>query len=393
MVTGTRTTANVASAQRYIDIAPEIMKLDPNATPFVVITSRMNKKQAGDAEFSWMESEREVVFDAINKSGGYEATDEELIVDTEGTFAPGQLVQVQRTSEIMFVKELKGTNKVKFERGAAGTTKAAIENDDVLLVIAFVAEEGASSFEARTNNPTKITNNTQIFRTSIEATGTWGSSLNQTTPHDWVFQHQEKNREHLLQIERVALHGHKSVTTGANGKPLRTTGGLLSFYTANNQDMGGTMTESELATWVRSLTTHGSDEKTVFASALALDVINAYAVGRLQVVQSDANDESAGTTYGVKVTKYMTANGTLNLVKHKLLEGAVFGGYMIAVDYRSAPPAYRPLGGGPMGSRDTKLLTNRQANDADGQKDEILTEVGFGWPQPKTGGVATGITG
>lgn len=387
-VSGLRTTANVATVQRYIDIAPEIMSLEPSATPLTVITARMGKEMTGDAEYHWVQSERAVRFDAINKEGGYETpTTEELVVDTEGVFAANQLVTVPRTAEIMRVKSLKGSSKVEFERGAAGTTKAALLDNEPLFVIAQVAEEGSTSFEARTDNPDKVTNYTQIFKTSIEETGTMGSSLNQTSPHDWVWQHREKNREHLLDIEHAALFGHKSSGTGPNGKPLRTTGGVLSFYTENNQDAGGTLTESEWESWVRALCRYG-DEKTVFASPLLLSVVNNFAVGRLEVIQADMD-----RTYGVKVTKYICAHGEINLVKHNLLEGATWGGYGIAVDYKTAPPKFRPLGGGPLGSRDTKLLPARQENDLDGVQDELLTEAGFQWPQPKTGGVLTGVTG
>lgn len=390
VVSGQRTTGNVAEVQKYVEIDKPILELDPQATPFTVVTARLNKRLAGSSEFSWTESERDQRFDAINHSGGYEPEVEEMIVATEAIYFPNQLVIVPRTGEIMQVKEKKGTNKVKFARGAAGTTPAAVTEKDPLFIIARVAEEGSRSFEAITNNPNKVSNYTEIFKTSMEASGTWTSSLNQTDPHDWIWQHKQKNREHLISIEAAALFGHKSSTTGATeSKPLRTTGGLLSFYTANNQDMGGTMTESEFATWVRTLTVHGN-EKTVFSSPLALDVLNNYAVGRLQTIQAD-NDK----TYGLNITRYVGSGGSIiNLVKHPMLEGATWGGYMVAVDFRpDSAPAYRPLGGGPTGNRDTKLLPNRQESDRDGTKDELLTEVGFQFPLVKSGGVATGITG
>lgn len=388
VVTGQRQTENVASVQRAIAIDKPILELDPSETPFTVITSRMNKRLVGDPEYSWVESERETKFDSINKSGGYTNSETELVVTTEELFKFNQLVAVPRTGEILRVIEVKGSSKVKFERGAAGTTAAALTEKDPLFIIARVAEEGATSFEAVTTNPTKIGNNTQIFRTSIEESGTMGSSENQTEPHDWVWQHKQKMREHLISIETAGLFGHKGKITGPGGKPIRTTGGLLSFYTSNNQDMGGTMTESEFGSWVRMLTVHGN-EKTVFASPLALEVVNNYAVGKLSVIQADADK-----TYGLTITRYVGAGGSvINFVQHPLLEGAVWGGYMIAVDYKRGAPAVRPLGGGPFGSRDTKVLTNRQENDRDGQKDEILTELGFQFPLVKTGGIATGITG
>lgn len=393
ITTGQRTVANVASAQRYIEIDKEILKLEPDAAPLTVLTKRMrdggNVRSVGDPEFKWEESERDVRFDAVNHTGGYTSTEEEVVVDTEEIFAVGQLVTVPRTGEVLYVNAMPGSNKVKFTRGYSGTTKAALVDNDPLYIIGRVAEEGDTSFSARTKSPTQVTNYTQIFRTSIEASGSWMSSLNMTSPHDWVFQHQERNREHLISIENAALFGHKASATGTNGRPIRTTGGVLSFLTENNQDAGGTLTEAEWSSWVRAITKYGR-RKVVFASPLVLDVINNYAVGRLQVVQS-SNPEDA--TYGIAVTKYVNANGTVNLIPHPLLEGTTWGGMAIAVDYDRSAPGYRYLGGGPGGSRDTKLYPNRQENDRDGQKDEIITEAGFTFPQVKSGGVLTGVTG
>lgn len=390
-VTGQRTTANAASIQRYIDIAPEIVRLEPEAAPLTVISRRIreggNTKLAGDPEFSWVESERDARFDAINKAEGFTSGSTELVVDTEDIFAPGQIVIVPRTGEELYVESKPGSSKIKVARGFSGTTAAALVDNDPLFVIGEVAEEGARSPEARSAGPTKKINYTEITRTSIEASGTWMSSQNQTSPHDWVYQHQERNREHLISLETKVLFNSKGETTGPNGKKLRTSGGVLYHYTSNRQDAGGTLTEAEFEEWVRNLCRYGS-KKTAFVSPLVLSVINRFAVSKLQVIQADMD-----TTFGLSITKYLSPHGEISLVKHNLLEGAVWGGYAIAVDFQQAPPKWRPLGGGPGGSRDTKLLTNRQESDRDGQKDEILTEGGYEFPQPKTGGVLTGVTG
>lgn len=391
VVEGQRRTDNQAAVQRYIDIDRQIKRLEPEATPLTVFMGRLaergGQKLAGDVEFSWVESEREARYDAINKEGGHTAEATELTVDTEEVFSVGQLVKVPRTGEILFVKSKKGSNVIEVTRGFSGTTKAAVNNDEPLLIIGYVAEEGDTSPEARTKNPEKITNLTEIFRVAIEISGTAEASKNQTEPHDWVYQHQEKMREFLIDRELAALFGAKGEAVGANGGKVRTTGGLLYYLTQNNQDAGGTLTESELESWVRALCRHGN-RKTVFCSPLVLSVINNFAVGRLQTIQADMDK-----TYGVAITKYMTAHGELNLVKHNLLEGATYGGYAIAVDFEKDPPKLRPLGGGPGGARTVKVLKNRAENDRDGSKDEILSEEGLEVPLVKRHGVLSGVTG
>jgi hypothetical protein len=394
LITGQSQVSDLTSTQRAIALDRDILLLEPEAAPLTVITKSIenggNVRSTEDPEFKWVENERETRWDAVNNGGGYTESEETIIVDTQEVFYPNALIRVPRTGEILFVTELVEATKIKCKRGYAGTSKAALVDDDPLIVVGAVSEEGDTSLEARRKAPTTISNYSEITRTPIEESGTAMSSGNLTNPHAWIQVHKEKNIEHLVSIEYKALFGSKGSTTGPRGGTLRTSAGVLAFLTQNNQDAGGTLTEGELSTWVRSLCRYGSRKKTVFASPLVLDVINNYAVGRLQTIQSDGD-----TTYGIAITEYLTANGKLNLVRHDLLEGAVWGGYAIGLDMGKAAPEYRYLGGSgaPGGSRDTKLLRNRQANDADGQKDEILTECGFAVKQVKTGGVLTGVTG
>lgn len=392
VITGQRDAANAAAVQRAIDLAKPILLLEPEAAPLTVLTKSWenggNVRSCDDYEFSWVEDERDVRFDAVNNGAGYEKGATEITVDTGEVFYGAALVRVPRTGEIMYVKKVT-ENKLEVTRGYAGTTAAALVDNDPLFVIGAIAEVGDTSFSARSKNPTKISNYTEIHRTSIEASGSWLSSANMTDPHDWIHQHKKKNIEHLLDIEHAALFGSPSTGTGPNGGRISTSGGALHFLTENNKDAGGTLTEAEWEEWVRNICRYGN-KKTVFASALVLSVVNNFAVGRLQTIQADADK-----TYGLAILEYVCAHGTIKLVKHNLLEGAVWGGYAIAVDMLKAAPGYRFLGGkgAPGGSRDTKLLTNRQENDRDGQKDEILTECGFEYKQVKTGGVLTGVTG
>lgn len=392
VIAGQRQTNDVAPFQRAIDIQKEILLLEPESAPLTVLTKRWdnagNVKPCDDYEYSWVEDERDVRFDAVNKGAGYNNAATEIDVDTGEVFYGAALVRVPRTGEIMYVSSV-ATNTLTVKRGQAGTTAAALVDNDPLFVIGAVAEEGDRSFQARSKNPTKITNFTQIFRTSIEASGSALSSSNMTEPHQWVHDHKKKMIEHRLDIEHAGLFGSKGETTGPNGGRLTTSAGALAFLTENNQDAGGTLTEAEWESWVRALCRYGN-KKTVLCSALVLSVVNNFAVGRLQTIQADKD-----TTYGLAITKYICAHGEINLVKHNLLEGAVWGGYAIALDMGKAAPGYRYLGGknAPKGPRDTKVLTGRAENDRDGEKDEILTECGFEFKQVKTGGVLTGVTG
>jgi Family of unknown function (DUF5309) len=390
VVAGQRTVENIASEQRVIDQHPKLLLLEPDAAPLTVISKRIAAEggttPAKDPTFHWDEDELETRFDAVNHSEGYEDSDTSIVVDTGGVFYANSIVQVPRTGEQIYIESV-SSNTLTVERGFAGTTAAALEDDDPLFVIGGVVEEGVGSPEARSGNPTQRTNYTEITRTSVEASGTLLSTSNATQPHDWPYQHKKGFIEHLKTLEFKSIFGVPSNGTGPNGKPLRTTGGLLHFCTANNQDAGGELTETEWEEWVRALSRYSGGTKVVFCSSLVISVLNNFSIGRMQ---THVGEE----TYGVKVMELISAHGTMKLVEHKLLEGEVWGGYAIAVDFKIGDFQYKPLGGegAPNGTRDTKLLTNRQSPEADAQKDEWLTEAGWLIAQPKAHGILTGVT-
>jgi hypothetical protein len=96
----------------------------------------------------------------------------------------------------------------------------------------------------------------------------------------------------------------------------------------------------------------------------------------------------------VRVQTYYSPHGTLNIVKHNLLEGEQSGNAYV-VDFVAGNVQYRYLdgSGAPGGSRDTRLYTDRQNPGTDGQRDEIISEVGLQCGLPKTGGRLTGVAG
>jgi len=79
--------------------------------------------------------------------------------------------------------------------------------------------------------------------------------------------------------------------------------------------------------------------------------------------------EMARKEYGIKLTRYKSQAGDVDLVYHPLLRGK-YQDYAIVCDLSLM--RLRPLRG-----RDTVLETNIQLNDTDGRKDQYKTEIGF----------------
>jgi len=380
-------TSNVAQSQRTIDLFPEIMLLEPEAAPITVVLRSIynggRRRKTNDPLFSWHEDELQ---ERIGVADGSDASTTSIAVADATIFADDDLVFVPSTGEVMRVTDPAGPLTVV--RGVGTGTGSVIAASAELYIIGTAAAEGSDSEVAESNNPVKVSNYTQIVKNSIEASGTWRSTANESTPHDWGYQHRKESIEHEKTKELAFLHGQPSAdATGGSPGPVRTTGGLDHYLTENITDVAGALTESGFEDAMRLWFRYGSSTKTLFASPLIISELSLMSLGKV-------NTTVGSTTYGVRIQTYYSPHGTLNLVKHNLLEGEQSGN-AYCVDLVAGNCQYRYLdgGGAPGGSRDTRLYTDRQNPGTDGQRDEIISEVGLQLGQPKCHGRLTGVTG
>lgn len=377
-LTGARDTLNILQDQRRIDMADRISLLEPDLQPLAVFSRRIPKKAAVSPQFSWLEDEGAPRFDQAN--GGETSGSTTIDVDHGSYFAEHYICQVTRTGENFRVTGVT-TNALTVVRGV-GSTAATINDNDEILIIGVAQPEYDTSRPARSSNPSKVENFTQIFREPFEASGTLLASGFVHNPTDWRHQARKAGIEHGKDIEYAMLHGRKSVDTSGS-HPRRTTGGALSFIVTNQTDAGGQLTEVEFNAAMRQQSRYsGRKSKLGLASGLAVSVLNGYPLGRLQFRQDDS-------TYGINIANFVTPFGNLNLVVHWLLEGQKYGGYLVILDMDEV--RYRYLSSEDE-NRDTSVLTNRQETDRDGRKHEYLTECGLEFGQEKKHGVITGIT-
>jgi hypothetical protein len=365
---------------RRIDMADKILLLEPDAAPLTVVTKNIAKKGTGNPKFQWQEDELDPRFDRINNGAGYASGITALVVDNAAYFEAQNIVYVPRTGESMRVTAVNtGTNTLTVVRGVGSTAAALVDNDE-LLITSTAQPEGDASRPTRTRNQTTVYNYTQIFRTNWDATETARHSEYEADD-DWDYQALKKGIEHKKSIEYALMVGNKSEDT-SSGKPRRTTGGFKSFVTSNSTDAGGALTEAEFFTALRPCFRYGAKEKWGFASQLAVDVLNTFPRGKLEVRQSEK-------TFGLRIFQYISPHGTLNLVTHYLLEGDTLGGQIWVMD--SDVVKYRYLVN-KRGPRDTTLRKEIQANNVDGREDEYLTECGLEFGLEKRHGFIYGIT-
>lgn len=373
-VTGAQTTTTIVSNQLAIDIGKLIHLLEPDSYPLTVFTNALESRDTLATKFKWMEDESKARYDTQNGGATSGATE---VPVTHGTyFAQWDQVQNTRTGEQFRVDQVVG-NTLVVTRGI-GSTAAAMNDTDELLIIGTAQPENDVSKVARSKSPSLAENYTQIFRETYELSDTAANIGYAVNPREWDRIQKNAAIEHSKNKEYTLLFGRKSATTPGSAE-TRTTGGALSFINSNQVDAGGTLSEQEFGAFMLGVNRFGSKKKLGLLSGAATIALNKFPASK-QITKQDE------TTYGVNVTQYQGPFGILKTVYHPLLEGTKYGAYAIVLDMGNIARRTIP-------NRDTKIRQNIQPPDQDGRKDEVLEESGLEFGLQRTHGLITGITG
>lgn len=388
---GLRGTGDWATDERPKNFREMILWRNPNGgSPLTALLSKMSSEKVDDPEFSWWEEELRPVRLRVN--GVITTTTVTVfVVDAEGTVAdglaasgglnlvPGDVLVAETSNtpnscEVLRVNGVASDTTFDVLRAQAGTSAAAIPDNTYLTRIGNTFAEGSTSPTVSNRNPTKKTNYCQIFKTAYEITET--AKITRTRTGD-PLKNDKKRRmfDHSVGMELAFILGRALETTGSNNKPLRFTGGILHFLTSNVTIFATTPTETTFLNAVSPVFDYESsgsgNERIVFAGNGALTSLNRLAKAGMQV-QTD----EVVKLYGMQLQRWIIPQGTFYLRTHPLFNvhpgsSAPRTGYtysMLVVD----PSAlrYRYL-------RDTKPQDNIQANDADEQKGQWLSECGL----------------
>jgi hypothetical protein len=291
----------------------------------------------------------------------------------------GAIVVNSATGEVMHVTADTTATTLTVTRNIGGTTHQ-IADDAKLFIAGFAASEGDTSPTAISFDATVTSNFTQIFRTAFSVSNTLQSTYLRTG--DKMDESMTKALKlHMSDIERAMFFGNKHEANGSTAQPTRFTGGLLNSLT-NVVDIatqhatyggtsGGNMTEDgfdELL--ISTVFKFGSKQKIAFVGETVANHLQQYGKDRWQPTAVEG-------AYGVNLTRYATFAGDLMVHLHpQFRQLPHMKNAMVIVDFPYL--VYRYLEG-----RDTQLLENRQAVDADSVKHEYLTECGLELLQDK----------
>jgi len=383
----TRDTSSVAG--RKYDVADVVSLLQVDRYPMLAILTNagkdpvtkkgqaMKKKSTIDPEFKWFEDEfgSRTGATTTGQTGKNIASAPSVVLASgEGArFSVGDVIMIFHASgPFRFIVTAISTDTLTLSNEIGGQTGTEDLSSLTVWIIGNANQEGAGLREIKGTTSVEKVGYCQIFRTPFGVTETSANTQTFIKENDFALQRRKKGIEHMIDIERAFLFGKKSKdTTGSH--PKRTTMGVLSeisTYATANVD-----TEAEFETFLESAFAYGNTEKYAYCSASFISQVNQWAKNKVTIVQSEQ-------TYGITIVKYISAHGTLNLIKHELLSGAKYGNYCVVLDMETL--SYRYLN-----TRDTKLLTNRQQPGVDEVIDEYLSEVGLQFEQEKRHAIAS----
>lgn len=415
---GMRGSGDWGADERPLNWRQGILYLYPNGmAPLTAIMSMLKERRVDDAQYHWWTKTlatqggaiagvfTDSILSSAYTSGGVDG--DTLYVQIAEAVAEelraGHQVLLRDASHLDVDVNAKVTQVVKSGAASFAAVRLIEDDDngastdlsdaDTILVNGNINPEGGPMPEAVGYNPVKYFNYTQILRTALSITRT-AKLTNLRTEDAYKEAKRESLELHSIEMEKALLFGIKTENIGANGKPERTTQGLISFIrefvSTNVSDFSidpDFSTQSWLAggeewldTRLEQIFRYGAGRKFALVGSGTLLGINRLAKtgGQIQL-----NPQT--TSYGLEVREWITPFGTIYMKTHPLFSfDATTRNAMVILEPEML--AYRYL-------TDTTFYPDKSSgiNRVDGINEEWLTEMGLELHHPEKFGFLSGF--
>ena len=408
---GMRGTGDWQTDQRPKNWRQGILKLWPNGDmPLTGILSKMSEEATTDPEFNWWT--KGLPTQAATITGRY--TDAALssayvsggaigsvlyfkMAEADSLhFRAGHQVLLRCTTD--YTLDVNGKVLTVVSNGASSyiavklleadnnSTSNYLAAADRMLVIGSINPEGGAMPDAIAYDPTKYYNYTQIFRTSLSITRT-ARKTTLRTGDAYKDAKTDALEMHGIEMEKAFIWGIPTEGTGSNGKPERTTGGLL-YNIVNN---GGTVSnfatqttfqnvtwldagEEWLDTQLEVIFRYGSQDRLAICGSGVILQIN-----KLIKEYGNYTFTPATKAYGINVKEWNTPFGTINLMTHPLFSYETTNrNTMVVLEPKDLK--YRYIDDTTFYAEGDKQNTGRSR--IDGTDEEWLTECGLEFHHP-----------
>jgi len=381
-IAGLRGTLDWATDERPKNFREMILWRNPNGSaPLTALMSKMKSESVDDPEFNWWEEELNAVRVTMDTTGASATSTAFGLVSGGLDLVAGDLLMVEKTeaatydNELVEVSTVTSDTAIVVKRARAGTTGAVTGVSANITKIGNVYEEGSLSPDTTTRNPTKKTNYCQIFKTAYSITNT-AKGTRTRTGDPLKNDKKRKMFDHSTAMEFAWMFGVPYEDTSGT-KPKRYTGGLRNFITTNSKIYTTSPTEDTFLDDTYKVFDYDAgtagNERIVFAGNGFLNNLNKLARNSSS---TRINFDGSIKAYGMQLQRWILPQGTLYVRTHPLMNThAKYTNSAFIIDPSAL--VYRHM-------RDTKMQDNIQANDADNQKGQWLTEAGLEIRHEKT---------
>ena len=420
-VLGMRGNGDWTTDQRPKNWREKVLQLYPNGdAPLTAILSMMKSESTDDPEFNWwtksLATQKATVTSVYTSSNlGTEYTTGGAAGDTVyckvatsaavTQFRAGHQVLLRNSDnyaddtngKVVGVVQNGSSSYIAVTLLEADPTTTGLADCDTCLIVGNINAEGGVMPQAIAYDPTKHYNYTQIFRTPLSITRTARKTRLRTGD-----QYKEAKREalelHSIEMEKAFLWGIRTENTGSNGKPERTTAGLVRSIIDNSGNVSDFTTESGTAyagkTWLEAgeewldaklmeIFRYGGSDRLAFCGTNAILAIN-----KLVKEYGNYTLTNGMAEYGIKVKTWMTPFGDIHLKVHPLFSyESTDRANMVIFDPKDL--VFRYIDDTTFYKEGEKQNTGR--GRIDGTDEEFLTEAGLEFHHYTKCGFLTGF--
>lgn len=377
--------SGINSLRRVRDVSNEIALLDSNNTALLTLLRKLRRKKSTDPRFEWFEDTFPTQTVTLASAAGTTSDAATLTLSAANASLgrPGDLWLNGDSGEIFYITANASSTTWTVIRGVGDTQETDIATTDNLFYIGNAQEQGDTARAQLTTQTSRKYNNCQIFKEPYEVTNTAAATKLYGGP-DLVYLRQKHGQVHNRDIERMLWFGVRDEIASTQGGAtinydVFMSRGLLAdgtngWITTNTSESNssGEYTEDEFETDLQTAFRYGNMVKFCFASPTAVSTINGWGRSGLRAVPRES-------TWGVNITRYVSAHGELNIINNKLFadfstagstwgSGLTFNECAVILDLECL--WYRYL-------RDTVLEQGIQDNDQDSMEEQYLTECGL----------------
>ena len=369
----------VSSKRLKADVSDTLLLTEPSTTPAAFMVGKLRERRtATQFEYTHLEMRpypRDLTLTVAYAGGNAPGASVTLTfsVADAAKLVPNNVIRHNATGELFLVVSIGGAGVVTVLANIGGTANdaaIAVPAAAAMTIIDSAYRDGSDIGDSRTVIDQPVTNFTQIFRTPYGWTGRqlntefYGGS-DKDVVRKWAAVEHAKGLEYSLFFGKKAL-----LTDSTSGKLITMTGGLNYHIKTNVYDVqSNAIDETQFIRWLESCMAYGDGGnlngrgvKYLFASPRFCSDFQLLMKDRLRHTPIDKQ-------FGLWAEDYESAHGMVRIVRTPSLRGNN-GTFSFLVDLNHIRyVAHR--------GRDTKLLEDREANGVDGEREELMSDVGW----------------